>query len=580
MNMYRLTVAVTLSIICFVLFIYPDPSGIMYDILRGLSFILIVLVLYQFSLAETDDSVAEKKVPGKKSCQDDSFVLKDNLHDQYKHLITIVFNMITAINDKYHAALFMIDESSQNLNLQFSANELFKQNIKGHNNIIKTILNQQETVLIQQSDNREEWQEIFNDQSWRGSECLLGERILYKNAPVGCILIETDHFSTINERDREIMNILGKFVTFGIVKLDTIEKLSVNNYFHYQIVNLFNTITIQSEVRGLYEKIRDLCHSFFKYDKLTISVINNDQKTFRVIVEDGYTGDVKPDAVYNISGSIQGIVLRKGETIISSDIEYDFYENYRFEKGDMEVHPFRSMMAVPVFKMSKIFQSIILEKKSEFHFSESDKNLLELLAVTLGSIISWQDQYSKMQEDAMHDGLTNLLNHKAFIERFAEETNRANRYQHNLVLALLDLDKFKQVNDAFGHLYGDYVIREVARIIKENVRNIDVVGRYGGEEYTILLINTEVEKVIPVVQRIINKIAEFPFSMDNTNVQMTISGGLAEYPKDAEGLNNLINRADEAMYAVKAQGGNNVTVYSKDIRQLNSEPIKDKIVVE
>ncbi len=106
-------------------------------------------------------------------------------------------------------------------------------------------------------------------------------------------------------------------------------------------------------------------------------------------------------------------------------------------------------------------------------------------------------------------------------------------------------------------------IREVARIIKENVRNIDVVGRYGGEEYSILMINTTIEKIITVAQRITEMIAVFPFNFDNIDVRMTISCGLAEYPNDRMNMNDLITKADEAMYDAKKQGGNLVVVYEK-----------------
>jgi diguanylate cyclase (GGDEF)-like protein len=169
-----------------------------------------------------------------------------------------------------------------------------------------------------------------------------------------------------------------------------------------------------------------------------------------------------------------------------------------------------------------------------------------------------------MHENAMHDGLTGLLNHKAFINRFMEEINRANRYQHSIVFAILDLDKFKRINDSYGHLYGDYVIRKVANIIKEKVRYIDVVGRYGGEEYGILLINTNIEKIVPVAQRIIEGIANFPFTMDNIDVRMTISCGLSEFPKDTDNLKELIAKADEAMYTAKANGGNLVAEFSEN----------------
>ncbi|HIF27808.1 MAG TPA: GGDEF domain-containing protein, partial [Candidatus Marinimicrobia bacterium] len=106
-------------------------------------------------------------------------------------------------------------------------------------------------------------------------------------------------------------------------------------------------------------------------------------------------------------------------------------------------------------------------------FSDRDFALLEVLAATASSILSWQSEYNIMHKSAIHDGLTDLLNHKAYQERFVEELSRAKRFKQNLVLLILDLDKFKRINDTYGHLYGDYVLKDVAKILKESVRNID-----------------------------------------------------------------------------------------------------------
>ena len=263
-----------------------------------------------------------------------------------------------------------------------------------------------------------------------------------------------------------------------------------------------------------------------------------------------------------IASSVHGRGFRSTDTVESYNITEDYYETGRFEECDLEEHPFKSILSVPVVINDKVEFCITIEKQKSYKFIDSDKNLLELLALTFGSIISWQKQYWKMHENAMHDGLTELLNHKAFMDRFNEEINRAKRHQHSIVLAILDLDNFKRINDTYGHLYGDYVIREVANIIKERVRNIDIVGRYGGEEYAILLINTDIDKIIPVAQRIIDGIANFSFSLKNVDVRITISCGLAEYPKDTDQANELIVKADETMYKAKSRGGNLVSKYS------------------
>jgi diguanylate cyclase (GGDEF)-like protein len=490
--------------------------------------------------------------------------IRENMHDQYEQLLQMVLVWLWLLMINIKLRSIWRDGSGSQMKIPSATKERLSRSIPTDNEVIQTVLLQGKGRSFPQTDVRESGDGLFEEESWRGSECVLGARVLYKMHTIGCIFSTDGSFFYDTGTRPKFAHKFRTVFSLSMVKLDNIEKLSLDNYFHYQIANLLNSMDIQSEVKGLYEKVRDLCRTFFNYDKLTVSVKQSDGEHYKVVLEDGYSGDVDPEKIYSIKRSIHGRGFRAHETVESSDMNEEFYESGRFEEGDLENHDFKSILTVPVIVHDSVQYSITIEKQTSTRFSDSDKNVLELLALTFGSIVSWQQQYWKMHENAMHDGLTGLLNHKAFINRFMEEINRANRYQHNIVFAILDLDKFKRINDSYGHLYGDYVIREVANIIKEKVRNIDVVGRYGGEEYSILLINTNIEKIVPVAQRIIEGIADFPFAMNNIDVRMTISCGLSEFPRHTDNLKELIAKADEAMYSAKANGGNLVAEFSEN----------------
>ena len=175
-------------------------------------------------------------------------------------------------------------------------------------------------------------------------------------------------------------------------------------------------------------------------------------------------------------------------------------------------------------------------------------------------MLDWWQKYEVVRETAMRDGLTGLLNHSSFVERFQQELQRANRYNEKLVLMMLDLDKFKRINDNYGHLYGDYVLRGTSAVLKNGVRNIDIVGRYGGEEFAIVLVKTTKTKSFNSAKRIIQSLADHQFEKEGQEVEMTISAGMAEYPTDGEKIRDLIAIADRALYKVKSRGGNDVEV--------------------
>ena len=205
--------------------------------------------------------------------------------------------------------------------------------------------------------------------------------------------------------------------------------------------------------------------------------------------------------------------------------------------------------------------SIFLERRSNVPFSKMDENNLLLIGKVLGSALHWKNEYEKIYMDATHDGLSGLLNHQTFKERFQDEVMRAERFQHKMAIMIFDLDKFKKVNDTLGHQYGDYVIQTVAKIMLDNVRAVDVVARYGGEEFAIILINTTAAMSNVVAKRIVSNIADYKFSMDKIETRVTISGGMSEYPTHTKIMKELIEYADQAMYKTKQNGGNDITIH-------------------
>ena len=276
---------------------------------------------------------------------------------------------------------------------------------------------------------------------------------------------------------------------------------------------------------------------------------------------DGFNEDSKLGDIIEIDNTLHGLPYKLGEIINSSNWAEEYSVKGRFIQGDIQQYNFHSILSIPIKNENKILGAISIERLEKSEFSNKDIEFLRLLSETLGSIISWKNEYSKMYKSAIHDGLTDLLNHKAYKERLTEELSRAKRFKQSLVLLILDLDKFKRINDTYGHLYGDYVLTNVSMILKDSVRNIDICARYGGEEFAIVLVNTDVENARPVAERIIEKVSEFNFNKDGIEERMTISAGMSEYPKNSLEMKELIAHADLAMYEVKKNGGNAVIAH-------------------
>ncbi len=166
--------------------------------------------------------------------------------------------------------------------------------------------------------------------------------------------------------------------------------------------------------------------------------------------------------------------------------------------------------------------------------------------------------YTQVQESALHDGLTGLLGRRHFRQRFEEEVERTGRRSTHMAFLMVDIDDFKKVNDTYGHLVGDIVLREVAEMIQHSVREMDMVGRYGGEEFSVVLPEATRELGVQIADRIRQAIERTAIQAYDEKIAVTVSIGVAFMPEDASTAEKLIELADQAMYEAKRTGRNRV----------------------
>jgi len=175
---------------------------------------------------------------------------------------------------------------------------------------------------------------------------------------------------------------------------------------------------------------------------------------------------------------------------------------------------------------------------------------------------------SRLQQLLVHDEKTSLLNYRAFSLRLQEEFRRARRYREFLSLMMLDLDHYKSVNDRYGHITGDEVLREFGRILTRNTRETDVVARYGGDEFIILLPATAGPPAFKLGERIRHAMESHRFTLDDDTISVTSSQGIATFPVNPKilGHEDLVREADKALYLAKEAGRNRSVLDSHSIR--------------
>lgn len=160
------------------------------------------------------------------------------------------------------------------------------------------------------------------------------------------------------------------------------------------------------------------------------------------------------------------------------------------------------------------------------------------------------------------DGLTGVFNRREFTKRFKAELERAQRYQHACSLLMFDIDFFKKLNDTYGHQAGDEALKQVAALLKQEVRLSDQVARYGGEEFAVIMAETRKQDAVQLAERLRQKLEKLPVSTDqNQTIYVTASIGVSTFPADAQDAKTLLSAADQALYAAKHKGRNQVISY-------------------
>jgi diguanylate cyclase (GGDEF)-like protein len=182
----------------------------------------------------------------------------------------------------------------------------------------------------------------------------------------------------------------------------------------------------------------------------------------------------------------------------------------------------------------------------------------------------------QLKESAVTDGLTGLANHKSFLERLSIEFNRATRYGSPLSLVMMDIDRFKEINDTYGHVQGDLVLKAVAKLIKNNIRQVDFAARYGGDEFVLILPETNIKEAHKVSEKLRETIANETLHIPpDHKVKVTLSLGISTFKPEIKDSTILVHQADNAMYQAK-ESGRNRTCLAENAEGVEEETKNDQ----
>ena len=266
---------------------------------------------------------------------------------------------------------------------------------------------------------------------------------------------------------------------------------------------------------------------------------------------------------FEINHTIEYELYPNSELILFMEKSFKCYTIDDFKNKIEDEHSLDVMstlnpcLILPLMSKGELNGLIILgERINHKEFTESEKEYLINIASLAGIAI----HNAMLYEMATTDMMTKLKIHHYFQTTCIEELDRAQKYNRPLSLMMMDIDHFKGFNDSFGHTAGDMVLKNVARIIKESVRQMDIAARYGGEEFAVILPKTDINEALIVAERIRDTIEHEEVEYEKNILKVTISIGLTQFDDELDkNKNDIIERADKALYFSKANGRNMVS---------------------
>jgi len=248
-------------------------------------------------------------------------------------------------------------------------------------------------------------------------------------------------------------------------------------------------------------------------------------------------------------------VLRHRRPLLVADI----YKDFKFSLKQEELgEGFNSLVSTPLTSKDKIMGLLRVDSRKKDRFTQSDLRFLDIIADLSSVSLENAILYDKVQDLAIHDSLTGLYVHRYFHERLRDEVKSSLRNKIDISLLMLDLDDFKLYNDRYGHSAGDLVLKHISSILKNFAEPYDIISRYGGEEFALLLLNKNKQSAVKVAESIRRSISGAPLVLRRARAEITVSIGVASCPAEAKTSEEFLMLADSRLYKAKESGKNRV----------------------
>ncbi|MGH9857390.1 MAG: sensor domain-containing diguanylate cyclase, partial [Acidobacteriota bacterium] len=313
------------------------------------------------------------------------------------------------------------------------------------------------------------------------------------------------------------------------------------------------------EFDEIVDKLHVLCAEIVPYDFSAVAVWQEPGERYSIYE---WTNQKEPPAIHgdlpNDGHSwISWFLINREEPFILTKNQLNLQQMPLLYEGE-DNSGLATFLAAPMRHQQKRIGALVLGSMQQEAFSSHQTRAISILCNQAAISLENSSIIRKMEELAITDGLTGLYNHRYFQDAIQQELERAERQKQNLTLLIMDIDHFKGFNDSFGHPAGDFILKSLAALLRKTARKIDVLVRYGGEEFAALLPGIDKKNARKTAERWRKSVQRATFKSGGQSFAITLSIGFSTYPDDGTGKIELIQKADRALYDAKENGRNQV----------------------
>ncbi|MDO9300913.1 MAG: sensor domain-containing diguanylate cyclase, partial [Anaerolineales bacterium] len=379
----------------------------------------------------------------------------------------------------------------------------------------------------------------------------LGTPILYEGQLLGVVYIQSAPSNPIFPEDILTMQTLASHLAIALQKAHLYADARNHLTSMTTLQSVTETVTSSLELENIFKTVVQLLKETYNYTYVSIYLLED--STLRLGAQAGYPQEL---IIHEIPVNM-GIA---GKTVRTKQVQ--FVRNVRSDPTFLIAsYEVESEICAPLLKNDNVLGVLNIESTLSRPLTEKDVELLTAFASPVAMAIDNARLHARVTSFALTDGMTGLLNRRAFDQFLETELARAERYGHTLSLIIIDMDSFKEYNDTYGHPAGDERIKAIAKILLENARAPDAAARYGGEEFAIILPHTPKEGAMALAERL-RESAEEQAPAEPVNHAYipgyTVSLGVASFPEDGTTSSNILRAADNAEMNAKRLGKNRV----------------------